>query len=296
MPTLDDLTEPAPDPGPADWNDDGVVYLPGLLPDDLIEAYEDEWRAANGYRGLNEPAGGVWSASPAADPAGLWQLDAASPGGWNETCPYMHQPALLALCTMPALADALQATVGAPMGLHLNLTGWVSTQRNWHQDGYLNPRYVGDKYAAVWMALGEVHPDSGVFEYVPGSHRWHRLTYDQIRTVVDTDDPGWPTATEQVLTPLVEEEIVRRDAVVVRYAPNRGDVLLWHPRLYHRGTPSLLPNAYRPACIAHYSGIFHRPDMPQPQRAAGGGWYFPIHTAQPTMAAGSAQPAQPAQL
>src|SRR5215207_922902 len=146
MTTLMDLAEAAPEPSPADWNDDGVVYLPALLSDDLIGAYEDEWAAANGYRGLDSPPDGQWTGSPEASPEGLWVLDAEQPGGWNETCPYMHQPALRALCTAPPLAEALAAYLGEPAGLHLNLTGWVSTYRNWHQDGYLNPGYVGDAY------------------------------------------------------------------------------------------------------------------------------------------------------
>src|SRR5215207_2489068 len=279
MTTLLDLSEPAPEPSAADWNNDGVVYLPRLLPDDLIAAYEDEWSAAHGYRGLVEPES-QWSGTPGADPSGLWVLDAEEPGGWNDACPFMRHPALRALCAYGPLAEALEATVGEPMGFHLNLTGWVSTQRNWHQDGYLNPEYVGDSYAAVWMALGDVHPDSGVFQYVPGSHRWHRLVRREIAKVVDIRDPRWPAHTEEVLTDLVESEIVRRDAAVIDYAPNKGDVLLWHPRLYHRGSRSMLPGAYRPSLIAHYSGILHRPDMPTPRRE-GQGWMFPIDIAGP---------------
>lgn len=287
-PTLEALSDPAPPPGPHDWNDQGVVYLPGLLPDDLIAAYQDEWALANGYNGLKAPpeGEGQWSSDPTSDPSSLWVLDAASPGGWNETCPYMRYPALRRLCTHPPLAAELERLTGHPMGVHLNLTGWVSTTRNWHQDGYLNPAGVGDMYAAVWMALDDVHPDSGVFQYVPGSHRWHTLTYEKIARVVDTSDPMWPTHTETVLTPLVEDEITWRGAEVVSYAPQKGDVLIWHSRLYHRGSVASVPNAYRPALIAHYSSIHHRPDFPpavteSDGRVAGQGWYFPILTGQP---------------
>jgi hypothetical protein len=285
MTTLMDLATEVPPPGPADWNDDGVAYFPGLIPDELIADYEQAWADANGYRGLNEPQAGQWSGTAGTSPEGLWVLDAERPGGWNETCPYMHQPALLDLCAYPPLAAELERLIGEPAGVHLNLTGWVSTFRNWHQDGYLNPDYVGDSYAAVWIALGNVHPDSGVFQYVRGSHRWHRLVQSRIGEHFDLRDPMWPKLTESMLTDLVEKEIVDRDAEVVDYAPQKGDVLVWHPRLYHRGSPSMLENAYRPACIAHYSGIFHRPDMPSPHRASAmdmdAGWYFPIGAGQP---------------
>lgn len=294
-PALGDLSVPAPDPGPADWNDEGVVYLPGLIPPDLIAAYQDAWKAAHGFRGLRAPdygEGGSWTRDAALDPTSdpLWVLDADRPGGWNEACPYMHTPQLLDVCCYPPLAAALQATVGEAMGLHLNLTGWVSTRRNWHQDGYLNPEYVGDRYAAVWIALGDVHADSGVFQYIPGSHRWHRLTRDLIGRYVNLADPMWPQHTEAVLTDLVQNEIQERDATVIDYRPSAGDVLLWHPRLYHRGTVAALTNAYRPALIAHYSGVTARPDMPGPlvhmeARTFGDrgvpGSFFPIDTSGP---------------
>jgi ectoine hydroxylase-related dioxygenase (phytanoyl-CoA dioxygenase family) len=287
MTSLMDLADPAPEPGTADWNDEGVLYLPEFLDPLLITAYQDEWIEANGWRGVTQAYklgedGGHWdSTASAANPEELFVINADRPGGWPDACPYMRHDALRAICTTQELAHVLDTLTGEPMGVHLNLTGWQSTQRNWHQDGYLNPAGVGDYYAAVWMALGDVHPDSGVFEYVPGSHRWHRLTHEKIATVVDTSDPLWPQYTEAILTDLVDDEITARDAEVKRYAPRRGDVLVWHPRLYHRGTAPVVEHAYRPALIAHFSGILHRPDMPPPTRSEGGGWYFPIITEQP---------------
>lgn len=305
-PTLLDLSEPVPDPSATDWNPDGVVHLEGFLPADLIASYEAEWADAHGFTSLQRAydvaddgsGSGHWDTTSAAsaDPTGLTVLDADHPGGWPDACPYMRNDALRALCTWPPLAAELQRLNGGePMGVHLNLTGWVSTRRNWHQDGYLNPAYVGDSYAAVWMALGDVHSASGVFQFVPGSHRWHRLTQEKLEAsgAVDMSDPGWPTHTEVILTELVEAEIAERRALVVDYVPRKGDVLIWHPRLYHRGTLAAVENAYRPALIAHYSGIHHRPDMPRPVsvNAAGRpvgpvqpepeGWYFPIYTDQP---------------
>lgn len=281
--TLDDLADPAPPPGPADWNDHGVVFAQGLIPDDLIAAYADEWMEANGFEALESPPAehaAQWAASASEPLRERFVLRAKRPGGWDDTCPYMDYPALRELVTYGPLAELLEATVGVPMGVHLNLTGWVSTQRLWHQDGYLNPASgPGDRYAAVWIALGDIDPDAGPFEYVPGSHRWHRLTKERLAEtgIVDVNKESFPADSEKVLTPLVEAEIERRGATVASYVPNMGDVLLWHPRLYHQGSPPLFENAYRPALIAHYSSIHHRPDMPRPAvRQPGGGWMFPI--------------------
>lgn len=261
--TLQDLSDPAPPPGPADWNDTGVWIFEQMIPDKLIDAYADEWKINHGFRGLDT--------SPSLTTP---LLVASNPGGYDEVA-YMRNPALMALCTYRPLADALEETLGEPAGVHLNLSGWVSTERDWHQDGYLNPLHVGDYYAAVWVALGDIHPDSGPFQYIPGSHRWHTLTRDKIAQVVDLSDPMWPKHSETVLAPLVEQEVAARGAEVVTYLPQCGDVLFWHPRLYHRGSRAKVRGAYRPALIAHYSGIRHREDMPSALRH-GDGWYFPL--------------------
>lgn len=266
MITLKDLSDEAPPPGPWDWNDEGVVHLPGLIPDDLIDAYEVEWKKNNGFISTT-----VNTDAPI--------IYAENVGGYDETA-YMRNPALMDICTYGPLADALEKTVREPMGVHLNLSGWVSTQRDWHQDTYLNPLHVGDYYAAVWIALGDIHPDSGPFQYVPGSHRWHTLTQTKIGKVVNLGDPMWPKHSEDVLSPLVDAEIKERGVEVVTYLPKRGDVLLWHGRLYHRGSVANVPGAYRPALIAHYSGVNHRQDMPAARQHVNGGWYFPLGQAK----------------
>jgi hypothetical protein len=284
MVTLADLSVPAPEPGPDDWNDEGVVILEGALNPDAAEAYMAEWSEANGLTGISYGPLGEAVLAGEADPHQPQPplvLDAERPGGWPHVSPYMDFPALMALCVDPVLAEVLEELIGQPAGVHLNLTGWVSTQRNWHQDGYLNPAHVGDQYAAVWMALDDIHPESGVFQYIPGSHRWHRLVRSEVGKHVDLRDPAWPTHTEAILTDLVAAEVIERGAKVVSYVPKRGDILIWHPRLYHRGSAPSVPNAYRPALIAHYSGIKAHPELPKAAQHALGGWYYPLHTDHP---------------
>jgi hypothetical protein len=180
------------------------------------------------------------------------------------------------------LGVELERLTGEAMGVHLNLTGWVTTERNWHQDSYLNPAHVGDYYAAVWIALGDIHPDSGPFQYVPGSHRWPQVDQAHIARHYDLTNPMWPKETESILVPLFEQEIAHRAAPIRTYLPKRGDVLIWHGRLLHRGSKAKQAGLERRALIAHYSGIGHRQDMPPAVQHERGGWYFPIEGRQPT--------------
>lgn len=245
---LEDLTVPY-DPTGNDWNDEGVVLLEGLIPEHLMVAYEEAWLSDNSER----------------------------PMGWDYCTPYRNVPALADILSYGPLHEKMTELVGEPVGVHLNLTGWRSTTRNWHQDSYLNPPYVGDSYIAAWISLGDIHPDSGPFQYVPGSHRWPQVTREKILAALKPEerDHLWPTHSERVLTPLFTELIEDRGVEPVTHLPSRGDVLLWHGRVLHRGSPPVDPTMERRALIAHYSGITHRPDMPPPYQS-GAGWAFPV--------------------
>lgn len=246
MVSYEELAVPAPPPGPRDWNDEGVIRLDGFLanPDGeaRMDAYMDVWLREHNNGSLAPP----WRES----------------GGWPDPIPYMRHPEIRDL--MEPFAAVLEDALGEPAGLHLNLTGWVTTTRDWHQDSYLNPPHVGDYYAALWIALEDIDPDAGPFQYVPGSHRWPQVTREAIWAALDGyDGPDWPTKSEDILTPMFTKVLEERQPEIVTYLPKRGDALIWHGRLLHRGSRARVPGTPRRAVISHFSGINHRSDMPR---------------------------------
>jgi len=245
---LVDISEPPAQGGT--WNDEGVVILKDFIPESLMAAYEAVWRQENADR----------------------------PRGWRDPIPYMRHQELRDILLYQPLCDAIQDLIGEPPGLHLCLTGWLSTERDWHQDTYLNPPYVGDSYAAVWIALDTVHPDSGPFQYVPGSQFWPTVMQEKVRALLpaEQNDHRWPKFSEQILTPIFEQMLADSDIKPVSYLPQRGDVLIWNGRLLHRGSAPNVEGMERRSLIAHYSGISSRPDMPPALRVEDGGHYFPL--------------------
>jgi ectoine hydroxylase-related dioxygenase (phytanoyl-CoA dioxygenase family) len=196
----------------------------------------------------------------------------------------MHCNALRALVCSTQLATVMKDLIGEPAGVHLNLSGWQSTRRNWHFDQYLNEPYVGAFYVAVWIGLDDIYPDSGPFEYFPGSHKWWPpISQQKMREALGEDGkgPSWPTHSERILTPLFEQEIADRALTPTTFLASRGDVLFWHGRLLHRGSLPTDMTMERRGLIAHFSGINHRPDMPPAVQHANGGWYFPLGGNQP---------------
>lgn len=239
--------ESALTPEQLSWRRDGVVALRGFIPDDVLDPYI----------------------------ARRERLKTESPenylGGWRSPTPYEHVPELRRVGLYPPLMQMMEQLIGEPMLMHLNLTGWVSTERNWHQDDYLNPDHVNSWYAAVWIALDDISPDSGPFQYVPGSNRWPLLRQKKVLACMTKEerevrDPvlgtsHWPKISERFVVPAIENELVRREAKIEEFIAKKGDVLIWHGRLMHRGSAPRRTDILRRSLIVHYSGVNHRPDM-----------------------------------
>ncbi len=256
LPTLDQpvVDEAALTPAQLAWRRDGVAILPRFLPDNLMSAYSAR------------------------------RAQMKDPGGWPSPTPYLDVPEMRDLALYPPLMWQMRELIGEPMLLHLCLTGWVSTERGWHQDDYLNPPFVNSWYAAVWMALDDIHPDSGPFEYVPGSHRWPLMRGDKVRAQMSSKQarsPVWPQLSETFVVPAIDAEIKRRGAEVRAFIAKRGDVLIWHGRLMHRGSKPNKAGMPRKSLICHYTGVTHRLDFPNHAKDANGQLYALMNKRSP---------------
>jgi hypothetical protein len=242
------------------WRRDGAVILRGFMPDAVLDPYI----------------------------ARRARLETEAPAhfrtGWYSPTPYEHIPELRSVALHPPLMNMMAQLIGEPMLLHLSLTGWISTERNWHQDDYLNPPFVNGWYCAAWIALDRVGEDAGPFEYVPGSHSWPLLRQQKVLACMSEAEaselhpvsrtPVWPKKSERFVVPAIEAEMAARGAEVRQFVAEKGDVLIWHGRLLHRGSLPRSRDAFRRALIAHYSGVNHRPDMTRRVKDANGMAYF----------------------
>ncbi len=250
VPPLDKKGAKAENAKQQEWMDAGVLYLPNFMPEALISQYSEA------------------------------RSKIERPGGWKSATPYMFVPEIKEIGLYPPLMAQMKNLVGDDMGMHLNLTGWVSTQRNWHQDDLLNPPFITAHYAAVWIALDDIHLDSGPFQYVPGSHKWPLVRRDKLFKYMPDEwktRDDWPILTQDAVSKCFEDEATKRGAKVETYLPKKGDVLIWHGRLMHRGSLPNVPGMLRKSLICHYSALSKRIDMPVRAQHEGGGWYFVLN-------------------
>jgi hypothetical protein len=236
LPPLDrtQVCEASLTPAQAFWRANGYLILERFMPEELLDRYCAVKQRVPDHMGFPSPV------------------------------PYMQVPECRDLCLHKPLSQVLDSLIGAPMGLHMNLTQWTSTERNWHQDDFANPPFVSSWYAAVWIALDDIHPDSGPFEYIPGSHKWPMMRGELVRRYLRPeyrDNDQWPKFAEYVINPAVERAIAESGAEVCPFLARKGDVLVWHGRLVHRGSEPRVRGMRRKSCIGHYSALDHRPDL-----------------------------------
>lgn len=91
--------------------------------------------------------------------------------------------------------------------------------------------------------------------------------------------PDWPTVSEKICVPAFEEYIQRTGSQAQQFLGKKGDVLIWHGRLAHRGSLPKNTELERKALISHYSALSKREDMPYCAKWNNGQWYF-IHNNQ----------------
>jgi len=240
-----------------EWKEFGYLVLQNFIPAALLDAYAARYEADNG-KGARI--------------------------GYAPGTPYMQVQEIKDLGLYAPLVEILDGLIDEPMGMNLNLTNWVSTERSFHQDDYLNPEHVNGHYIAVWIALDDIHRDSGPFEFVPGSHKWPVMRMEKVLQQLEPHqrtDPNWPRIAEKITDPLYDAEIEKRGAEIKSVDLKKGDVLIWHSWLVHRGSRPKNPDLLRKSLICHYSGIRHRPDM-QPALlyenplTNSKGYYFPF--------------------
>jgi len=80
----------------------------------------------------------------------------------------------------------------------------------------------------------------------------------------------WPTLSEKIVVPAIELELASKGSKIERFSAEKGDILIWHGRLVHRGSSPRRMDLLRKSVISHYSGINHRPDMPVRTQDANG--------------------------
>jgi hypothetical protein len=125
------------------------------------------------------------------------------------------------------------------------------SQQAVHQDVIHLTPFPAGFMCGVWVALEDIHPDSGPLLVYPGSHRLPRL-YSQSVGAAKVRDPNKWDEFSAVYSPMVKEMIDRSGLEPIYYTPKAGSVLIWHENLAHGGSPRKNDELTRRSIVSHY--------------------------------------------
>lgn len=147
--------------------------------------------------------------------------------------------ALTRLLTDNAAIAVCDRFFGELTSLYTTLYYERGSEQALHRDTPMFATTPAERYMGVWVALDEVGDDNGPLMVVPGSHKLPPVDVQAIRREVFGDGPidplapaGW-SAYQAVVAAQCEAAGLSPRPVHV----GPGDVIIWHPQLFHGGAP-----------------------------------------------------------
>lgn len=122
------------------------------------------------------------------------------------------------------------------------------SQQATHQDFAYVVSEIPSHLAASWIALEDVHIDSGPLFYYPGSHTVNKFNFGN-GIFYNGQSKLHPGDFANYLDKACQDAGLERKTLLVK----KGDVLLWHAALAHGGDEIRNPALTRKSLVCHYS-------------------------------------------
>lgn len=158
---------------------------------------------------------------------------------------YLEQASVRRLALNDRLVPLLQRLLGQRPALCNSLSLEYGTEQEDHVDSlFMTPRTLGH-LVAVWVALEDCLPESGLLRYWPGSHRIapYRFSNGE-RHFVAGELPAW----QGWMRAQVQQHGLRSEL----FRANKGDVFVWNAQLLHGGSPITERGRTRRSIVFHY--------------------------------------------
>jgi ectoine hydroxylase-related dioxygenase (phytanoyl-CoA dioxygenase family) len=193
---------------------------------------------------------------------------------------------LAAVFSANGALDVCDRFFDAETVLYTSLMFERGSEQDLHRD---SPAFVTrpeGNYLGVWAALEDVDTDNGPLVVVPRSHSLPQLDvgamavelYGEPANAPATDQLGWDRYQNAV-----KEQSEAHGLSPVEIHVRRGDVVVWHPLLFHGGAPHRSLKRTRRSLVMHvtpfgvpvyHQDVFFDPDKDVPDTAS---WEYSEH-------------------
>jgi phytanoyl-CoA hydroxylase len=103
------------------------------------------------------------------------------------------------------------------------------------------------EFAASWIALEDIQPNSGELEYYEGSHKMEEFLFQGKSKSMPPGDPDHVRFLESL-----HEQAARMGLKRAKFRPKKGDALIWSADLAHGGSTDRDPATTRYSLVTHY--------------------------------------------
>lgn len=229
------LSAPPPPPAPRRpltesqvrfFFENGYLILPKFMTDDEVETINDAvdlaWADKSIYNSLTATA---YTGTPRYADTYMRFLEAdARDELYKLNHLYLYDYRVLSLLVSDKFQDPLAQLLGGAPFMFNGLNLERGSEQRFHFDTFYMPPRTPGKMVATWVALEDIHPDSGPLNYYPKSHlipafNFTRPVHEQIHE----------------FDAFIEPELAARGLKAEGFCPKKGDVFLWHAQLYHGG-------------------------------------------------------------
>lgn len=245
------------------WVIDGYYIAPGLI---SLEKIERAWRAYEAAIAEGTITVPCESLGP----------DDVFPG--RKLDPHLHVPAVKELLHEEKIIEITDLLFGRRTLPFQTIIGHKGSSQDPHSDAIHMTTYPLGYLIACWIALEDIHPDSGPLEFYPQSHRLVPMLLSGDLGIAPLDyKKGLPVYAERY-EPAIRNYIDRGRLKPELFLAKAGDVLFWHANLLHGGARRNNLKLTRKALVCHYfaEGVVTYHDLSgNPSRLHRNGLYAP---------------------
>lgn len=168
---------------------------------------------------------------------------------------HIDEPYLQHFCCHGLIRSVLEFFIPDPV-CYTSLSFVEGTQQNIHRDV---PHFFSkpiDSFYGVWLALESANLSNGALEYYPQSHKVDVMG-GRLFAQLELGKTDAPTKDEVFrLLPeyerYCEKQYIKAGLEKKAFIANKGDVIIWHPRLGHGGGDYIVGNKTRYSIVTHW--------------------------------------------
>lgn len=205
------------------FEENGYLIIENIIDNELLNKYEEEWDKDN----LNN------------------RTEFGLLPGWSGHSSYLEHDSIKDILCNEKINNIFEQ-LGRGLALHSSRTFGTSTEMPWHHDSVLPNDIAADNYIGVWVAVEDVSEESGPFEFIPGSHKWE-LDFKEVYSLEEIGSFKGDYGNFDI-----SSEIEKRNVEPILFMAKKGDIIIWHGRLVHRGRIMTNRSLTRKALIGHY--------------------------------------------